>query len=158
MNLRIKTPDQLRKEAKAKMASWKARKKREKLEGKKPEPEPVVKAKKIQKKKLTEEEQFILNRKLWNATKEGDLEKVKDLIEQGADVNFEDIGHTPLMHACRIGEVEMFELLMNNGAEPTIDIIQNVVHIVAYVDDIKFSEPVENKRMIDSLERHGWII
>jgi len=55
---------------------------------------------------------------LINAVLEGDIEKVKDLIERGADLEFggED-GCTPLIRAAEEGYMEIVKLLIEEGAD-----------------------------------------
>ena len=48
----------------------------------------------------------------------GDLEKVKNLIEKGADVNIKDHSKfTPLHETASCGKKDMVELLINKGAD-----------------------------------------
>jgi ankyrin repeat protein len=58
-------------------------------------------------------------KKEWkDATKRGDLEQVRLLLENGADINSKD-GHsqTALMNAAHAGQVELVRLLIEKGAE-----------------------------------------
>ncbi|MBF7093473.1 ankyrin repeat domain-containing protein [Flavobacterium sp. ALJ2] len=48
----------------------------------------------------------------------GDIETVKKLIENGANVNKFSGGLTPLMTAARYNKVEIIELLISKGANP----------------------------------------
>ena len=65
---------------------------------------------------------FIVNRffqsdALNTAAKEGDLLKVKQLIENGTPVNGRGMhSMTPLMWACNSGNVEVIDYLIDNGA------------------------------------------
>jgi ankyrin repeat protein len=71
--------------------------------------------------KLSPEEQKGLNRQLINAVKEGNLKKVIDLLENGADVNAKNNdGYTALMTASREGHKEIVELLIKNGADVNV--------------------------------------
>lgn len=55
---------------------------------------------------------------LINAVKVGDTEKVRELIEAGADVNWRtDYGFTPLMFACDRGHVAVAKLLLEKGSD-----------------------------------------
>ncbi|MCK4635410.1 MAG: ankyrin repeat domain-containing protein [Candidatus Moranbacteria bacterium] len=55
------------------------------------------------------------------ASKDGDLEKIKGLIEKGVDVNEKsDYDWTALMFACWNGEEEIVKLLLESGADPNI--------------------------------------
>lgn len=56
--------------------------------------------------------------KLIEASKSGDIEKVKSLLAEGADVHVIDKdGVTALMHASENGHAEVIELLLNKGAD-----------------------------------------
>jgi hypothetical protein len=62
-----------------------------------------------------------LNEDLLTATRKGDLEKVKTLLAQGADVNAKSpYGATPLFFACDRSNVEMVKLLLEKGADPNV--------------------------------------
>src|SRR5262245_28454881 len=58
-------------------------------------------------------------KKEWkDATKRGDLEQVRLLLESGADLNSKDEhGQTALMNAAHAGQVELVRLLIEKGAE-----------------------------------------
>jgi len=59
-----------------------------------------------------------IDKKLLNACEIGDLEKVKQLLENGADVNAENkYGLTALMYASYNGHKEVVELLKSYGAK-----------------------------------------
>jgi len=60
--------------------------------------------------------------KLFNAAQRGNLEEIRALLEQGADINIR-LGvdqWTPLMTAAREGRLEAVELLLAEGADPNI--------------------------------------
>ena len=60
--------------------------------------------------------------KLFNAAQKGNLEKIRALLDQGADINIR-LGvdqWTPLMTAAREGRLEAVELLLAEGADPNI--------------------------------------
>jgi hypothetical protein len=60
--------------------------------------------------------------KLFNAAQRGNLEKIRVLLDQGADINVR-LGvdqWTPLMTASREGKLEAVELLLEEGADPNI--------------------------------------
>ena len=114
MNLRIKTPDQLGKQTKEKMASWKARKKREALQGKKLDPEPVVKPKIA----MSPLEHEALNGELKEAVKNGQKKKAEELIAQGADINMSNkYGWGLLLTAVWNNHEEIVELLISHGMD-----------------------------------------
>ncbi|HEV2547810.1 MAG TPA: ankyrin repeat domain-containing protein [Stellaceae bacterium] len=52
------------------------------------------------------------------AAGDGDLETVKRLLQQGADLNaFDDLGWTPLIHAAKRGHVDVVRCLLAAGAQ-----------------------------------------
>ena len=55
--------------------------------------------------------------KLIKACEDGDLEKVKSLIEKGIDINLEYDNWTPLTKASGEGYLDIFKYLLENGAE-----------------------------------------
>lgn len=58
---------------------------------------------------------------LHQAAGAGDLQKVQELLESGADVNEQDDrGRTPLHFAVDSDNPEMIRLLLNNGADPSL--------------------------------------
>ena len=60
--------------------------------------------------------------KLFNAAQKGNLEEIRVLLDQGADINVR-LGAdqwTPLMTASREGQLEAVELLLQEGADPNI--------------------------------------
>ena len=58
------------------------------------------------------------DRQLQKATREGNIEKVKELLLKGAEVNKPDgRGVTPLMYAAWAGYTELVKVLVNNGAD-----------------------------------------
>jgi ankyrin repeat protein len=55
---------------------------------------------------------------IFEAIKNGDLERVKTLILQGIDINVRDYnGFTPLMHACEYEKLDILKLLVEKGAD-----------------------------------------
>ncbi|XP_039737236.1 2-5A-dependent ribonuclease isoform X1 [Pteropus medius] len=62
------------------------------------------------------------NHSLIKAVKEGDIKLVQQLLDKGADVNFqdEDGGWTPLLNAVEISEEDIVDLLLRHGADPCL--------------------------------------
>ncbi|MBN8828201.1 MAG: ankyrin repeat domain-containing protein [Sphingobacteriia bacterium] len=62
------------------------------------------------------------NIELLEATKKGDLEKVKDLLSKGAEINVQDpsSGDTPLLISLKNKHKNIAEFLINEGADPNI--------------------------------------
>jgi ankyrin repeat protein len=55
---------------------------------------------------------------IWEAAKQGDIEAVKQFIDEGADVNAKDKNSaTPLLHAASRGRKEIAELLISKGVD-----------------------------------------
>ena len=62
-----------------------------------------------------------MNKEWKDATKHADLEKIRWLIENGADINSKDqYGQTALMNAAHRGQVELVRLLIENDADLNI--------------------------------------
>ncbi|XP_015441786.1 2-5A-dependent ribonuclease isoform X2 [Pteropus alecto] len=62
------------------------------------------------------------NHSLIKAVKEGDIKLVQQLLDKGADVNFqdEDGGWTPLLNAVETSEEDIVDLLLRHGADPCL--------------------------------------
>ena len=62
-----------------------------------------------------------MNKEWQDATKQGDLEKVRLLLEQEVDINAKDrYGQTALMNAAHAGQNELVRLLIEKGANLNI--------------------------------------
>lgn len=62
-----------------------------------------------------------LNRQLLEASQSGNVEEVRSLLTDGADVNAQDVyGCSPLIWAVRNGRAETAQLLLSQGADPEI--------------------------------------
>ena len=58
-----------------------------------------------------------INAKLDDAINRGNLEEVKELLRQGADIEYQDpFGSTPLMNAAWIASTELVDYLISKGA------------------------------------------
>ena len=67
---------------------------------------------------MSKEQQEKLNQELHSAAFNGNLDEVKGYIEQGAQVDAQDIGgYTALMKAAVNGNIEVIEYLIENGAQ-----------------------------------------
>ncbi|XP_036891022.1 2-5A-dependent ribonuclease [Sturnira hondurensis] len=62
------------------------------------------------------------NHLLMKAVREGDVSRVRQLLEEGADVNFqeEEGGWSPLHNAVSVGKEDIVNLLLQNGADPCL--------------------------------------
>lgn len=64
------------------------------------------------------QETWFAEERLHRAAAEGNLERARALIREGAAVNvFDAIGYAPLHHAVRNGRFEMVRLLLDAGAD-----------------------------------------
>ncbi|XP_019858808.1 PREDICTED: ankyrin repeat domain-containing protein 40-like [Amphimedon queenslandica] len=76
----------------------------------------------------------VLNKKLYEAAGEGDINSVQSLLSQGADVNYQDQDNwrkwTPLHIAASRGHNEVVSVLLSNGADP------NIKDEVSYTDSL----------------------
>ena len=69
-------------------------------------------------KQLSNPESFDLNNKLLEAAEKGDLKLVKELLDQGADLEAKDkYGRRPLHNAVYYGHLEVVKLLLDRGAD-----------------------------------------
>lgn len=86
------------------------------------------------------------NQKLADAIKDGNLESVKKLIEQGADVNNTDephYGRTPLIIACSKGYIEIVKTLIIAGADVNKKGRRKETPLLAACDDYDRVKPPE---------------
>src|SRR5467141_3601151 len=60
----------------------------------------------------------VTSRDFYNAIRQSDLGKLKQMTASGSDVNLRDgRGSTPLMHAAAIGSLEAMKILLKAGAD-----------------------------------------
>ena len=78
-----------------------------------------------------------------SAAYDGDVEKVKLLIENGHDVNGKGWdGDTPLANAIREEHPKIVELLLSNGASIENEFVRDAIH------------ECKNQKIIDLIEHH----
>jgi hypothetical protein len=61
---------------------------------------------------------------LFEAARTGNVAEVRDAIRSGANpncLNSADSGRTPLMSACEQGHVQAVQMLLSNGANPSVE-------------------------------------
>jgi hypothetical protein len=93
------------------------------------------------------------NTPLYKAVKEGNLSKVKRLLDHGADPNIYNDHHlTPLHQAAYWGETEIVKLLLKHGARTDLDNGRGwtALHSAAVSGGLK-----SRKEIIDLLIGHG---
>lgn len=81
-----------------------------------------------------------LNKLLLQAAKNGDLDRIKQILAEGANINAIDSSSGAGVISCsvRYGRFECFEYLLNNGADiHQPEDIGTLVHIVALTGDAK---------------------
>jgi ankyrin repeat protein len=92
----------------------------------------------------------VLNRDLFAAVGNGDLEKVKELITRGAEVNAKHgtSGGSPLHFAVLAGNKDMVELLIRSGAEVNM---KNILGQTPF----DLAQIIGNQEMIELLTKYG---
>ena len=69
---------------------------------------------------------WLLKPAVVRAAKRGNLEKVRQFLDQGVNVNTRDgYGRTALMEASREGHAELVSLLLAHGADPELESFSN---------------------------------
>jgi len=88
----------------------------------KPEPKPVqIPQLQIQKKQLSQDEQNKLNNDLLEAAQSGEVPRLKELLDKGADINARDAqGRTALMHAAWKNNILSARFLVDQGADVNV--------------------------------------
>ena len=80
----------------------------------------------------------------------GDIQKVKDLLQQGSDVNATDaFGRTPLMLAAMGNSQELINLLLEYGADI------NAKDFSTGKTALQFAKDFKQKQTIKTLQQHG---
>ena len=77
---------------------------------------------------------------LWAASRTGDIEQIKELLDKGADVNaLEDGNMSALGFAAMANEIETMQFLLENGANPSIvgDDFNTPIHIAAFLGRVE---------------------
>jgi ankyrin repeat protein len=90
-----------------------------------------------------------IDKELIKAIKRGQKEKVKELLEQGADVNTDKDGYTALCWACWYGHYEIAELLLQYGA--LVDLPIPIIRITPLMLASWYGYP----KIVESLLKHG---
>lgn len=78
----------------------------------------------------------------------GDLESVKKIIEYGADVNKVFRNMTPLMLAARYNYVEIVKILLEKGAQPSIE----NEHGLRALDYARYAKSIESAALLKGLK------
>lgn len=90
------------------------------------------------------------NQEFWKAAKNNDVELLKNLIDEGIDVNTTtEYGATALMYAADKGNLEAVNLLLENGADP------NLKDLFYESSPYLWISYTGNVEMIKSMIKHG---
>jgi hypothetical protein len=83
---------------------------------------------------------------------EGNLDKIRELIENGADINLQDrLGFTALHASCKNGQIEVVRYLLEHGANPNI---QSYAAMMSPLDS-SIMEGDQYPKIVSLLIRHG---
>ena len=93
------------------------------------------------------------------AAGEGNLEIVKALLENGADVNYypNDMNYTAIYHAIDQGSYEVAEYLFKNGVDLNIELKPSDVYggaIKERYNVLEYAEAMHDKKMIDIVSKY----
>ncbi|KAI8096612.1 ankyrin [Halteromyces radiatus] len=81
------------------------------------------------------------NDNIWVAAGDGQLERVKELLENGMDANIrDDFGYTPIHAAVSYNQKEMLEYLLNHGGDINVEDLDKdtPLYVCETVDMAKF--------------------
>ncbi|KAI8336642.1 ankyrin repeat-containing domain protein [Chlamydoabsidia padenii] len=81
------------------------------------------------------------NDNLWVAAGDGQLDRVKELVESGAEVNAKDnFGYTPIHAAVSYNQKEVLDYLLNNGGDINVEDFEKdtPLYVCETVDMAKF--------------------
>ena len=89
----------------------------------------------------------------------GNLEIVKALVENGADVNYypNDMNYTAIYHAIDQGSYEVAEYLFKNGVDLNIELKPSDVYggaIKERYNVLEYAEAIQDKKMIDIVSKY----
>jgi len=92
-----------------------------------------------------------INEELLEAAKDGNTDKVIELLEKGANINFQERkGDTALHHSIINDDIQMAQLLLDNGADPNIT---GSLDETAYMRILRFDNT--DKKMREFLEKNS---
>lgn len=93
-----------------------------------------------------------INEEFIEAVQEGNIEKVKELLEKGADINFQKKtgADTALHHSMIRDDIQMAQLLLDNGADPSIT---GSLDETAYMRILRFDHT--DKKMREFFEKNS---
>ncbi len=101
-----------------------------------------------------------LNNELFNAVKVKDTKKVKQLLDQGIDINAQDgRGVSLLLIFICEGEKEQVQILLENGANPNIKDINDmsVIMVACYQGDPEIVELlIKYGAIVNFCDKNGW--
>jgi hypothetical protein len=101
-----------------------------------------------------------LDEELLDAVEEGDIARVKKLLDRGANLNAKDIlGYTPLHKAAMYGDIELVDLLLRYGADANAktDKAETPLHLAAsrgQADVVKML--LERGADVNARDEKGW--
>ena len=87
---------------------------------------------------------------MFKGVQENDLELVKYYLKMGIDPNYQhpEFMALPLAESIRYGNLEIAELLLNNGAKPTI------IEMESGITTLEMAQRMSNEKVIALLNRY----